>query len=270
MTKILVTGATGTVGSHVAKQLVEMGVETRALTRDPAKPYTVGDLTEPHSMRTALDGVDAVFLVWPFAGADGVSALLKVVAEHARRVVYLSSAAVREHERQVEQEIDRSGLEWTFLRPHVFAANALRWAEEIREEGTVHGPYGKAATAPIHERDLAAVAVRALTGDGHTGAAYELTGPELLSQSDQVRVIGEEIGRPVRWIETSPEAERRRMLGLGWPGEVVDGILQAQADLVTRPGPLTSTVETVTGRRARTFHTWASDHAGAFLHLPAR
>jgi uncharacterized protein YbjT (DUF2867 family) len=164
-----------------------------------------------------MDGVEAVFLIWPFATAEGMPAVLDVVAQHARRIVYLSSAAVRDHEQQVEPLIEQSGLEWTFLRPHVFAANALRWAGEIRTESVVRAPYGTAALPPLHERDLATVAVRALIGDGSAGAIHELTGPEALTQSEQVRTIGEVIGRRVRWEETSPETARQQMLTRGWP-----------------------------------------------------
>ena len=223
-----------------------------------------GDLTEPHTLHAPLTGVDAVFLVWPFATAEGMPAVLNVVAEHAHRVVYLSSAAVRDHERQAERLIERTGLEWTFLRPHVFAANASRWAGQIRAETAVHGPYGAATMAPIHERDIAAVAVCALTGDGHGGAIYELTGPQALMQADQVRIIGEVIGRPVRWIETPAETARQEMLERGWPGTAVDGVLQAQAELVTKPGPVTSTVKKVTGAAARTFREWVIDHSSDF------
>ncbi|MEV0591281.1 zinc-binding dehydrogenase [Nonomuraea cavernae] len=129
MSVVLVTGATGRVGRHVVTRLREAGVEVRALTRDPGISGFTGDLRDPKSLVDALDGVEAVFLVWPFGTAEGAGAVLEVVAQRARRVVYLSSAAVRDHEREIERLVGRSGLEWTILRPHAFAANALRWAE---------------------------------------------------------------------------------------------------------------------------------------------
>ncbi|MGW0802599.1 NAD(P)H-binding protein [Nonomuraea sp. NPDC002799] len=268
--RILVIGATGTVGRQVVAHLLEAGAEVRAPARDPGTaglPDGVevvrGDLADPHTLHAPLDGVEAVFLLWPFATAEGMPAVLRVVAAHARRVVYLSSAAVRDHERQVEQMIERSGLEWTFLRPHAFAANALRWAEQIRAEAVVRGPYGAAAMPPLHERDLAAVAVHAL-GGGHGGAIHELTGPETLTQAEQAGIIGEVIGRPVRWEETSPQTARQQMLTRGWPPAAVDGILQAQAEMVSEPKATTATVGEVTGAPARTFRTWVRDHAGEF------
>src|SRR5262249_28985393 len=150
------------------------------------------------------------------------------------------------------------------LRPHAFAANALSWAAQIRAEGAVSGPYPAATTAPIHEHDIAAVAMRALTSDGHAGAVYELTGPETLTQADEARIIGEDPGRPVRGLATPPEPARQRRRGRGGPATAVDEILKAQADLVTTPGPLTTTVKRVTGTPARTFREWAYDHADRF------
>jgi NADPH:quinone reductase-like Zn-dependent oxidoreductase len=269
--KILVIGATGTVGQQVVAQLLEAGAEVRALARDPEAaglPDGVevvrGDLADPHTLHTPLDGVETAFLLWPFATAEGMPAVLDVVAAHARRVVYLSSAAVRGYEQQVEQLIERSGLEWTFLRPHAFAANALRWAGQIRAEALVREPYGAAAMPPLHERDLAAVAVHALVGDGHNGAIYELTGPEILTQAEQASIIGEVIGRPVHWEETSPQTARQQMLTRGWPPAAVDGILQAQSEMVTEPRAVTATVGEITGTPARTFRTWVTDHADEF------
>ncbi|MFC9394378.1 hypothetical protein ACFTWS_14610 [Streptomyces sp. NPDC057027] len=133
------------------------------------------------------------------------------------------------------------------------------------EKAARDSPARAATTAPLHERDLAAVAVRALTDDGHAGASYRLTGPEALTQAEQVRIIGEVIDRPVVWTETPEETARQEMLAQGWPPAVVDGVLRAQAELVTTPGPLTSTVESVTGAPARTFRAWAGDHARDFL-----
>jgi NADPH:quinone reductase-like Zn-dependent oxidoreductase/uncharacterized protein YbjT (DUF2867 family) len=267
--RILVTGAIGTVGRQVTAQLREAGVAVRALTRGPVDvPPGVetahGDLSVPDSLCAAVEGVVAVFLVWPFASTDGLEAVLAVVANHARRVVYLSSAAVRDHERRAEQLVERSGLEWTILRPHAFASNTLRWAEQIRAGGVVREPYGQAAMSLVHERDIAAVAVRALIRDGHAGAVYELTGPRSLAQAEQVRVVGEVIGHPVRWEDASPQDARRRMLARGWPPEAVDGILRAQASMTAGTAPVTTTVEQVTGVAARTFRSWVAEHAHAF------
>ncbi|HEY1818927.1 MAG TPA: nuclear transport factor 2 family protein, partial [Trebonia sp.] len=157
-----------------------------------------------------------------------------------------------------------SGAQWTFLRPTGFAANTLMWADQIRDQGVVRWPYGAAARSLIHERDIAAVAVRALTEGGHVGQRYLLTGPEALTQAEQVRVIGEAAGRPVRWQELAPGEARAQLLAAwGDPG-FVDSALTTWADLVTQPEPVTRTVAEITGAPARTFREWAGDHASEF------
>ncbi|MBB5081844.1 alcohol dehydrogenase catalytic domain-containing protein [Nonomuraea endophytica] len=250
MTRVLVSGATGTIGRPLVSQLQEAGADVRTVTRE---------LTDPAALAAALDGVDAVFLLWPFASAEGAREVLELVG--ARRVVYLSSAAARPYEVEIERLVARTAREWTVLRPHAFAANTLRWAEQVRA-GVVRQPYGEARFAPLHERDIAAVAVRALLGDGHDGAVYTLTGPRSLTQREQALAIGAAIGRPVRWAEEPPAEARERMLGLGWPAPAVDGMLRALA----APGPVpTRTVEEVTGVPASTFETWANEHAADFL-----
>jgi uncharacterized protein YbjT (DUF2867 family) len=163
----------------------------------------------------------------------------------------------------IERLIERTGLAWTFLRASGFATNALWWAPQIRADGVVRGPYGAAVRSSIHERDIAAGAVRALTGDGHAGAQHLLTGPQALTQVEQVRAIGEAIGRPLRYEEIAREAARRQLLA-ALPPSVVDGILDAHARFVAEPERVVPTVEEDTGAPARTFREWAIDHADAF------
>lgn len=279
---ILVTGATGKVGRQVVSGLPATGTFVRALTRDPVSadlPDGVevvrGDLSVPDSLPAALDGVETVFLAWPTLMADHAAATtIDTIAKHARRIVYLSARGVPDDpDRQVEgilgshayleRLIERSGMQWTFLRPGGFAANALGWAPQIRSEGIVRWVHRGAARPPIHERDIAAVAVRVLTEGGHDGATYVLTGPETLTQAQQVQAIGEAIGRPLRFEEVPPGAVREQMLTT-MPETIVDGILDGQARLVTEPESVTHMVEEITGTPARTFHEWAVDHADDF------
>lgn len=223
MRRVLVIGATGKVGRHVVDGLRKEGAEVRALARNPdtaGLPVDVevvaGDLTSPASLRPAMDGIDTVFLLWPSFAADGAAAVVDLIAEHASRIVYLSAMSVRDDLPPeatgvwgaVERLIERTGLEWTFLRAGGFAGNTLEWAEQIRADGVVRAPFPGASRSLIRERDIAAVAVRALVGDGHVGAKYVLTGPEVVSQADQVRIIGEVIGRPLEFDELPREVAR--------------------------------------------------------------
>ena len=276
---ILVTGATGTVGRQVVAQLRERGVPVRGVSRDPAAadvPTGVemvrGDLADPASVEPYLAGADAVFLVWPFNSpevtADLGARTAGMLARHVTRVVYLSAqpAAGRPDSSWavMERLIEASGVAWTFLEPTGFATNTLMWADQVRRESVVRWPYGAAARSLIHEHDIAAVAVQALTETGHAGRRYVLTGPEAVTQADQARIIGEATGRAVRWEELPPPEARRQLLtAWGDPG-FVDSALATWAGLVTRPELVTQTVEEVTGHPARTFRQWAASHADDF------
>lgn len=286
MKRILVIGATGTVGRQVTSQLIATNVPVRALARHPDSanlPAEVemvrGDLTIPATFDRSLEDVDAVFLVWRAPAAAAPAALARI-AKHAQRVVFLSSphrtahpffqranpaAALHPHA-EIERLIESCGLQWTFLRPGMFAANALRWwAPKIRAgHDVVRWPYAEAPTAPIHERDIAAVAVRALCEDGHAGAEYVLTGPESLTQSEQVSVIGEAIGRALRIEEISPEEARRELLTVLPVPAIIDMLLNAWAAAIGQPALVTSTVADITGTPARTFRDWAIDHVAEF------
>jgi uncharacterized protein YbjT (DUF2867 family)/ketosteroid isomerase-like protein len=276
---ILVTGATGNVGRHVATQLREAGVAVRALSRDPSSPrlpsgVTVcgGDLTDPDSLRNAAVGADAAFLLWPFRSAQGADAAVAAIAGQVRRIVFLSAISVHDDASpeengvwgQVEQAIMQSAAEWTFLRAGGFAANALAWADQIRSQGVVRWAYGEAARSLIHERDIADVAVRALTEGTHAGAKYVLTGPAAITQADQVRTIGEVTGLSVRWEEAPPEAIREQLAVITGDRAFADHALAYWASLIAQPEPVTHAVEEITGARARTFRDWARDHAGDF------
>jgi uncharacterized protein YbjT (DUF2867 family) len=275
MTKFLVTGATGNVGRQLVAQLLPGDV--RALTRDPA----TADLPAGVDVRqggiedieTALDDVDAVFLMWPFHSGDPAAAVVDAIKRHARRVVFLSSGSVMEPGNVVgiwhaaaERAIESSGLEWTVIRPSAFAANTLWWVNQIRAGDAVHGVHGSIAAPLLHEADMAAVAVRALTHDGHDRRIHALTGPETLSQIDQVRIIGEVLGRPLHWVEETPDEARTRLLADdNFPDSFVEPLLTGYQEMLTKPhAPVTSTVADVTGRPARTFRQWVADHRADF------
>jgi uncharacterized protein YbjT (DUF2867 family) len=279
---ILVTGATGRVGRAVVAQLLAAGMPVRALTRRPdaagfpaAVEVVAGDLTVPESLDAALQGVGAVFLLWT-APPSTVPAVVDRLASHARRVVFLSSPHRTPHpffqqpnpmaalHADIERLIATAGLASTIIRPGMFASNArLWWANAIRERAVVRWPYAAAETAPIDERDVAAVASRALCEEQHAGADYVLTGPDSLSQAEQVSMIGSAIGRRIRFEELSAE-EFRRETANSWPRQVVDMLLAAWGATIGRPAFVTSTVADVLGSPARPFRQWAVDHAEAF------
>jgi uncharacterized protein YbjT (DUF2867 family) len=276
---ILVAGATGNVGHHIAAQLAEAGLTVRGLTRDPSSARlpggvipVAGDLASPDSVRMAAAGVDAAFLLWPFRTAEGSAAAVDALAGQVRRIVFLSAINVRDGGTpeengmwgEVEQAIERSGAEWTFLRAGGFAANTLGWANEIRASGVVHWVHGAAARSLIHERDIADVAVQALTDGKHVGAKYLLTGPEAITQADQARILGEAAGLPVRWEEISPGAAADLMTAFTGDRAFAQHAVDYWASLIDEPELVTATVAEVTGHPARTFREWAQDHVAEF------
>jgi uncharacterized protein YbjT (DUF2867 family) len=282
MNRILVIGATGNIGSQVVAQLSAAGVPVRAMTRSPEAalfPAGVevvrGDVTFPDTLDGCLDDVDAVFLVWT-AGPAAVAPALERIAGKARRIVFLSSPhktahpffqqpnRLRDLHLGIERLIESSGLEWTFLRPGMFAINALSWwAPQIRAGKVVRWPLTAVPTAPIHERDVAAVGIRALCQDGHAGAEYILTGPQSLSQAEQVYAIGRAIGQSLRVEEISPDEARRELLPI-MPSFGIEMLLDAWTAAIGQPAFVTSSVAEITGAPARTFLDWAGEHASWF------
>lgn len=286
MTRTLVIGATGNIGRHVVLHLAANDQPVRALTRKsdgaampPQVEVVQGDLTSPESLDQCLDGVDAVFLVWTAPLAAFAPALQRI-AKHVRRIVFLSAPLKTPHPffqqpnpsriqtEQIEKMIETSGLDWTFLRPGMLASNSLYWwARQICAGDIVRWPYLSVPTAPIDERDIAAVAVRVLCGDGHSGADYVLTGPQSLTQFEQLSTIGSVIGRTLPIQELSPD-EAQRELSATMPAFIVKMLLDAWSAGVGLPAFVTSTVAEITGTPARTYLDWATDHAADFQTRP--
>lgn len=273
MTTILVTGATGRVGRHVVDGLRAAGVTVRALVRTPdlaGFPPDVqliqGDLYDTAAVRRATADVDAAFLLWPSFSAEGAA---DVVAELPRRVVYLSSLSAPSGGVWADVEELLRDKEWTFVRPGGFAVNAQGWASEFRTGDVVRVASPEAGRSLIHERDIAAVAVLALLNDRHIGQIYDLTGPEVLTQAEQIQTIARAVGKEMR-VEALSDAEARQaMLDLGADPVLAEGSVAYWASLVDNPEPVTTTVTELTGRPALTFAEWADEHADEFRVLSA-
>src|SRR5438046_1097623 len=283
MNRILVIGGTGNVGRQVVCQLAATGARCRAMVRNPdaaGLPPQVevvrGDLTVSETLDRCLQDIDTVFLVWvaPPAAAPGA---LERIAKHARRIVFLTAPLKTPHPffqqpnpardlaERIERLIETSGMAWTFLRAGIFAGNARHfWGPQIRAGDVVRWPYLDARTAPTDERDLAAVAVRVLREERHAGAEYVVTGPQSLTQAEQVHTIGRAIGRSLRVEEMSPDEARSELLPILGSLTVVNMLLSAWAAAIGQPAFVTSTCAELTGAPPRTFFEWATDHAAEF------
>lgn len=269
---VLVIGASGRVGGEVCRQLRDAGARVRAATRRPEAmiPGYTGtvavDLTDPATLEPALEGVDAVHLMWPFFDTEQdarrkVSPIAKQLGSSVPRVVYLSSQAAENDPQSfwavVEDALAAQVREWTMLRPTGFAVNAQQWAQQIVTGDTVRWPFGQMARPLIHERDIAAVAVKALLDDGHQARRYVLSGPERVTQQAQVELIGTAIGRPLRWQEIDRTHAQSEL-------QIPDVFLDAWEDFLRHPEPVTDEVPRLLGRPALSFADWAHDHVGLF------
>ena len=275
----VVFGPSGNVGRHVLGGLLAAGEDVRAAAREPAKaglppgvPAARADLDRPDTLGPALDGAERAFL---YAHPDGIGGFVTAARQAGlRRVVLLSSAAInrvgpegspiaRRH-RAVEVALEESGLEWTFLRGGMFATNTLAWwRRSIREESVVRTAYPAAHTAPVHEADIAAVAVAALTHDGHAGRTYQLWGSESVTVREQVAQIATAVDRPIELELISPD-QARTELGRTMPPAAVEAVLGVWAAGTGRPAEISTVVAETTGSPARNFAQWAADHADDF------
>ncbi len=265
---ILVTGATGLVGRALITRLQDAGARVRALSRHPDRAdlpdgveLTGGDLGDPESLTTALTDVDRLYLF--SAGRAGPEFAAAAQQAGVRRVVLVSG--LDQEPATVEQPLTRAGLGWSHLRPTAFAANALRhWGHTIRSEGVVRAPYGDAAIAPIHEADVADVAAELLLEVHPSAQRYDLTGPQSLTFREQAATIGRAIGRPISFVEESPEQYRQRMVRFV-PAPIVDGMLAAWSRTLDKPAAVTPTVQRLTGSPGRSYEQWANEHAADFV-----
>lgn len=276
---ILVTGATGNVGTHLVPQLVEAGAQVRVLGRDEKRlaalgnqvePF-VGDLERPETLSAALHGVERLFFVTPVthqvktllaaARSAGVRTVVKLSTIEADR-----SLGPGKWHREQEKLIEASGMAWTFLRPTLMMGNTIEWwAETILKQEAVFFPGGKGRTAPVDPRDVAAAACAVLTQEGHAGKVYELTGPEALTIPEMVQTLSRVLGKPIRYVDVPAFAAGFWMLRSGLPFYVVKGLMETLGALRrSEYAYVTDCVEQVTQQRPTTFEMWCRDHIAAF------
>ncbi|WP_371476695.1 SDR family oxidoreductase [Kitasatospora sp. NBC_00315] len=277
---IVATGATGNVGLPLTQALVEAGQQVTAVSRHPAAVpkgvrHLVADLAEPAGLKPALTGAKSLFLLLSgglhATGANPADIIGEAAAGGVRRVVLLSTLGVatrpsgrtRIAMRALEDTLRESGLEWTILRPGGFASNALWWADSVRAQQVVAAPFGDVGVPIIDPADIAAVAAACLLDDRHTGAVYELTGPEVITPRQQAAAIAAALGSPVRFHELTRH-EAKTVMTQSMPAELADDTLE----ILGSPSPaelrVSPDVQRVLGRAPRPFADWAARHVAAF------
>ncbi|MEU4646782.1 SDR family oxidoreductase [Nocardia fluminea] len=279
---IVVTGATGNIGSALVELLVDEGTRVRAVSRGtrplelPAGvQHAVADLGDLDSLSSALHGADALFLLMTgeqlMTGPEP-ALLLKTAADAGvRRVVFISSqgAVTRPqsdgYARTIafEQALAESGLEWTALRPGAFFSNTFSWIEPVRAQRVVPAPFGDVGLPAVDPADIAAVASVALREDGRHGRAYTLTGPAVITPRDQAAALAEAIDTPITFLELTPEQAKQNMLHF-MPEPVADHTLTILGTPTPEEQQVSHDIDTVLGRPATSYARWAQRHRAMY------
>ncbi len=283
MSQLLITGATGHVGSHLISLLHAQGYSVRALVRDRTKAaglpddveVVVGDLAYPETLPAAFSGVEHVFLMDASHGLDVTTNAVAAARDaKVRRIVNLSSIGASLDPMPImgrafvarETLLRESGIAWTFLRPSIFMSNTLWWLPSLKAEGVVRDPIGPGRYASIDPEDIAAVAAVTLTQEGHTGQIYTLTGRELQTVAQEVEILAKVLGRRVPYVETMPEEDAREALARGTDQANVEVIRNLNEVLrANGAAVITDDVERVTGKRPASFERWCRRNAAAFV-----
>jgi uncharacterized protein YbjT (DUF2867 family) len=279
MNTILVTGATGNVGRPLVTQLAAAGVEVRAVTRQPDTARLPAGVKAVGTAAEGLPGASAVFLnsralgdelepLVALARREGVTRLVALSAINADDDFSRQPSRFRgDRNREVEQLAVDSGLEWVSLRPTVFITNFIgMWAPQIQTGDLVYGPFASASTAPIVDRDISAVAAKALLTDELVGRKIPMTGPQAFTNTELVEIIGTVLSRPLGFQEVPADLVRQRFVGLGFSPEFADAYIAFLETTVSKPALVTHEVEKILGRPAETFAEGVAAHRALFTN----
>ena len=290
--KIVVTGATGNVGSILIPKLIAMGATVRALVRDESKAQGLrdqgvevvsGDLDKPETLEAAFSGVDKVFLITapnPNQVTQARNAIAAAKRAGSPHIVRLSAHAVKDmpgalprvsaQHAEIDTELKASGLPYTILRPHNFMQNTFMAAQTVASDGAMYMPLKEGEFGMIDLRDIVDVAAKVLTEAGHEGKTYDLTGPASISAHDIAAGLSKALGKEVKYVDVPLEAAREAMVGMGLPEWIVGALNEYNKAFSEGSGDFTTNdFEEITGHPARSYETFASDFAQAFAPATA-
>lgn len=283
---MLITGATGNIGSELTKILSEHKIPFRAMVRSrkdaqalallPGVEVVMGDFNDPATMAHALQDIERAFLLTPSseqAEAQQLSFVEEAQKAGVRRIVKQSQLAAKRdspvrflhYHAVVEQAIQGSGMDFTFLRPNLFMQGLLGFRDSIVKQGKFFAAIGQARISAVDVRDIAAVAAAALIGPDHAGMIYTLTGPQALTHTEMAEGLSRALGHPIAFIDITPEAMRGALTGVGFPAWQADGLIEDYAHYSRgEASAVTLDVNKATGKLARNFDDFARDYASAF------
>jgi uncharacterized protein YbjT (DUF2867 family) len=285
-TSIFLTGATGAVGSQLVQQLTSQNVAFKALVRTPEQAAQLGtlpnvevivaDLADPATFEYALIGIERAFLLTN--SSEQAESLQMGFLEAAQRagvghIVKLSQFAadgsspvrfLRYHAR-VENRIRELGLRYTFLRPNLYMQGLLAFKDLIKYQGQFFAAIGKARVSLVDVRDIAAIAAASLTEPGHEHKTYDITGPEALSHYQLAETLSQVLGKPVNFIDVSPDQMEEALRGAGFPEWQAGGLIEDYAHYAREEAAAVSDAVTrVVGRNPIGFEQFVQDHRFLF------
>lgn len=279
---ILITGASGNVGKEVVRQIAQTGAHVRAAFQSQGKALAAAsgvetvtvDYNQPETLRVALQGVDRVFLVGPPTAELPElerKAMDVIIQSDVRQVVKLSAMGGRDaifprQHAQSEAYIQSSGVPYTFLRPNGFMQNLVNYnAATINTQNAFYGTEGDGRVSQIDLRDVAAVAVKTLTENGHAGNTYTLTGPEAVTNAEIAQLLSSALGREIRFVNLPPSQLKEALLSAGVPQWNADALLDLQRLYREgRAATVTRDVEHILSRKSISFVQFSRDYRYAF------
>jgi uncharacterized protein YbjT (DUF2867 family) len=282
---LLLTGVTGKTGGASAQALLKKGVPLRAIVRNAEKAaalkaagveLVIGDVTDRAVLEKAMAGVDKALMVCPngekqldiekqfvdVAKQAGVKHIVKMSSMEATPTAKVPIAKIHYAS---EQYLQQSGLDWTMIKPNFFMQNFLGSAGTIKEQGKFFLPMGQGKTVMIDTRDVGACVAAAMTGTGHAGQAYELSGPEVLSFADAAARMSTALGRTIQYVPVPMDSYRQtlaRFLTSEWHLNAVCALFQEIAD--GQPLHLTENVKKLTGKAPTSLEQFIRDHQAVF------